>query len=124
MLKFRLLLWALSLLMKKAAKKNPNFQQQIAGKDIGFQIQTADGAIVRQFVIANERVKSRAKALSEPAFTIAFKDQDTGVRIMTSKDKNAFMKAIQEKDIQVSGDLSQFMWFQGAMKHLKNKKKG
>ncbi len=124
MLKFRLLLWALSLLMKKAAKKNPNFQQQIAGKDIGFQIQTADASIVRQFVIANERVKSRAKALAEPAFTIAFKDQDTGVRIMTSKDKNAFMKAIQEKDIQVTGDLSLFMWFQGAMKHLKTKKKG
>lgn len=124
MLKFRLLLWALSLLMKKAAKKSPGFQQQIENKDIAFQIQTTDARIVRQFVIANGVVKSRSKALAEPAFTIAFKDQDTGVRIMTSKDKNAFMKAIQEKDIQVSGDLSLFMWFQGAMKHLKNKKKG
>ena len=37
MIKFRLLLWALALLMKKAAKKNPDFRQQLEGKDFAFQ---------------------------------------------------------------------------------------
>jgi hypothetical protein len=123
MIKFRLLLWALSLLMKKSAKKNPDFQKQLEGKDFAFQLQTEDGAIVRQFVIKDQTVKSKAKAHQDPAFTISFKDADTGLAILTSKDKNAFMKGIQDKDIKISGDLSLVMWFQGISKHLKPKKK-
>ncbi|MFC3680437.1 SCP2 sterol-binding domain-containing protein [Bacterioplanoides pacificum] len=123
MIKFRLLLWALSLLMKKGAKNNPDFRKQLQGKDFAFQLQTADGGIVRQFVIKDEKVKSKGKSHPEPAFTISFKDADTGLAILTSKDKNAFMKGIQDKDIQISGDLSLVMWFQGITKYLKPKKK-
>jgi ubiquinone biosynthesis protein UbiJ len=42
---------------------------------------------------------------------------------MTAKDKNAFMKGIQEKDIRIDGDLSLVMWFQGIVKHVKPKSK-
>ena len=45
MFKFRMLLWALSLIMKKAAKKNPDFRKQLEGKNFAFQLQTADGGI-------------------------------------------------------------------------------
>jgi ubiquinone biosynthesis protein UbiJ len=42
---------------------------------------------------------------------------------MTAKDKNAFMKGIQEKDIKIDGDLSLVMWFQSIVKHVKPKSK-
>lgn len=123
MIKFPLLLWALSLLMKKAARKNSDFRKQLEGKDFAFQLQTADGNIVRQFVVANNSIRSKRKAHSNPAFTISFKNADTGLRILTSKDKNAFMRAIQDKDIAISGDLSLVMWFQSVSKYLKPSKK-
>src|SRR5690606_1601546 len=80
MIKFPLLLWALSLLMKKAARNNPDFRKQLEGKDFAFQLQTADGGIVRQFVVANNSIRSKRKAHSNPAFTISFKNADTGLR--------------------------------------------
>lgn len=123
MLKFRLMLWAISLLMKKAARNNADFRKQLEGKDFAFQLQTVDGAIVRQFVVANNGITSKRKAHASPAFTIAFKDAQTGLRILGSKDKNAFMKGIQEKNVMISGDLSLVMWFQSVSKYLKPSKK-
>jgi len=123
MIKFRVLLWALALLMKKAAKKNPDFRKQLEGKNVAFQLQTEDGSAVRQYVIADNRIRSKGRSHNDPAFTIAFKNADTGLRILTSKDKNAFMKGIQDKDIIISGDLSLVMWFQSVSKYLKPRKK-
>ncbi|MEN9464054.1 MAG: hypothetical protein RL217_235 [Pseudomonadota bacterium] len=123
MLKFKALLWLLGLLLKKAARKNPDFQKQLAGKDFAFQLQTADGKAVRSFVVANNQIQSKRRAHSAPAFTISFKDAATGLRIMTAKDKNAFMRGIQEKDIVIKGDLSLVMWFQSISKYLKPAKK-
>lgn len=123
MIKFRMLLWALALLMRKAAKKNPDFRSQLDGKNFAFQLQTEDAAISRQFVISDNKVRSRGKAHNNPAFTISFKNADTGLRILTSRDKNAFMKGIQDKDIKIDGDLSLVMWFQSVSKYLKPRKK-
>jgi hypothetical protein len=122
-MKFRLLLWALGLMMKKASKKNPDFQKQLAGKDFVFQIKTQDDSIARQYIVKNERIKSKGGLAKDAAFSIAFKDGDTGLNIMTAKDKNAFMKGIQDKDIKIDGDLSLVMWFQSIVKHIKPGKK-
>lgn len=122
-MKFRLLLWALGLMMKKASKKNPDFQKQLAGKDFTFQIKTQDDAIARQFIVKNDRIKSKSGLAKDAAFSIGFKDGDTGISIMTAKDKNAFMKGIQDKDIKIDGDLSLVMWFQSVVKHIKPSKK-
>src|SRR5690554_2200994 len=123
MFKFRAILWALGLLLRKSARKNPDFRKQLAGKDFVYQLQTENSKIVRDSKVANDKVVSNGRAHKEPAFTISFKDAQTGLRSVTSKDKNAFMKGIQEKDIVISGDLSLLMWFQGITKHLKSSKK-
>jgi ubiquinone biosynthesis protein UbiJ len=122
-MKFRMLLWALGFMMKKASKKNPDFQKKLVGKDFSFQIQTLDGKIARQFIVKDERVKSAGGTAKDPAFSISFKDAETGLYIMTAKDKNAFMKGIQEKDIKIDGDLALVMWFQSIVKHVKPKSK-
>ena len=123
MFKFKMMLWALGLLMKKAAKKNPDFRKQLENKNFAFQIQTVDGSVVRHFAINNEKIKSKGRAHQDPKFSISFKDAQTGLKILTSKDKNAFMRGIQDKDIQISGDLASVMWFQGISKYLKPSKK-
>lgn len=123
MLKFKFLLWALAQVLKKSAKNDPACAEFINGKDIVFQIQTASGS-GRNYTIKNGKVSSSAGLTAEPTFTLSFKDAAAGMTILTAKDQNAFMTGIQNKDLVISGDFAEVMWFQGLTKFLKpNKKK-
>lgn len=123
-MKFRLLLWALGLLMARASRKNPAFEQQLAGKDLTFQLQTADAKVARHFTVKNQRVSSRSGTVAEPAFAIVFKDAGYGFATLQAKNKQlAFMQGIQDKHIQITGNTGLVMWFQGLMKYLMPRKK-
>lgn len=122
-MKFNLLLWVFGLLMKKAAKSNEAFQKQLVGKDVVIQIQTGDTEKGRHFIIKDSKVQSKSGLQEKPSLGLVFKDADTALAVMTSKDKNAFMKAVQEKDLMVKGDFSLLMWFMGLVKSMKPKKK-
>ncbi|RMR04262.1 SCP2 sterol-binding domain-containing protein [Pseudomonas syringae group genomosp. 7] len=123
-MKFRFLLWMLGLLMARASRNNPAFQQQLAGKDLTFQLQTADGKIARHFVVHDQRIRSASGLFAEPAFAISFRDAAFGFATLQAKNKQlAFMKGIQDKDIQIKGNPALVIWFQGLVKYLKPKKK-
>lgn len=77
-MKFRFLLWMMGLLMAKASRKNPAFQQQLGDKDLVFQLQTLDGKVARHFVVKDQRITSKSGVVAEPAFAIAFKDAGYG----------------------------------------------
>lgn len=118
MFKFRLLLWALKLLMKRSAKRNLKFQDKIKDEQLAFQIQTKDKKVIRHYVIDGLSISSQAQAHPKPDFCIIFCDGKTGFEIMTSKDKNAFMRSIQDKQTQIEGNLARVLWFQGIIKYL------
>jgi len=123
-MKFRFLLWAMGLLMARASRNNPAFQQQLAGKDLVFQLQTLDGKVARHFRVKNERISSKGGTVPEPAFAIAFKDAEFGYATLQAKNKQlAFMQGIQDKTVQIKGNPALVMWFQGMMKYLKPRKK-
>ncbi|NWD76632.1 helicase [Pseudomonas gingeri] len=123
-MKFRFLLWALGLLMARASRKNPAFQQQLADKALVFQLQTQDGKVARHFIVKDQRISSRSGVYPEPAFAIAFKDAAYGFATLQAKNKQlAFMTGIQDKSIQIKGNPALVMWFQGLMKYLKPRKK-
>ncbi|MFP0194526.1 MULTISPECIES: SCP2 sterol-binding domain-containing protein [Pseudomonas] len=122
-MKFRFLLWMLGLLMGKASRTNPAFQQQLGDKDLVFQLQTLDGKVARHFVVKGQRITSKSGVVAEPAFAIAFKDAAFGFATMQAKNKQlAFMQGIQDKSIQLKGNPALVMWFQGLMKYLKLRK--
>jgi len=123
-MKFRFLLWALGLLMARASRKNPAFQQQLADKALVFQLQTLDGKVARHYIVKDQRTSSRSGTYPEPAFAIAFKDPAYGFATLQAKNKQlAFMTGIQDKSIQIKGNPALVMWFQGLMKYLKPRKK-
>jgi len=123
-MKFRFLLWMLGRLMAKASRDNPAFQQQLAGKDLVFQLHTLDGKIARHFIVKDQRVVAKRGAYAEPAFAIGFKDGAYGFATMSAKNKQlAFMQGIQNKDIQIQGNPALVVWFQGLTKYLMPKKK-
>lgn len=123
-MKFRFLLWAMGLLMAKASRNNPAFQQQLADKDLVFQLQTLDGKAARHFIVKDLRISSKSGTHPAPAFAIAFKDAAFGFATLKAKNKQlAFMQGIQDKSIQIKGNPALVIWFQGLMKYLKPKKK-
>lgn len=122
-MKLRFLLWALGRMMAKASRSNSAFQQQLAGKELTFMLHTLDGKVARHFVVANNRVESRAGVAQDSAFSIGFKDAAFGFATLQAKNKQlAFMQGIQDKNIQIQGDTKLVMWFQGLMKYLTPKK--
>ena len=74
-------------------------------------------------MVSSGKVKSSAGLTAEPTFTLSFKDAAAGLAILTAKDKNAFMAGIQNKDLVISGNFAEVMWFQGLTKYLKPNKK-
>ena len=79
-MKFRLLLWVLGLMMGKASRTNPAFQQQLGDKDLAFQLQTLDGKVARHFIVKDQRITSRSGVHPAPAFAIAFKGRRLWLR--------------------------------------------
>ena len=122
-MKFRFLLWMMGLLMSRASRSNPAFQQQLGDKALVFQLQTLDGKVARHFRVKDQRITSKAGVSTEPAFAIAFKDAAYGFATMQAKNKQlAFMTGIQDKSIQIKGNPALVIWFQGLTKYLKPKK--
>jgi len=113
MLKFKLLLWAFTLLLKRQIKQNPNCASYVEGKSLMFQIRTSSG-VGRHYIIRNGTIHSAAGLASNPQFTLNFRDAARGFAILSAKDSQAaFLRALGSKDLIISGDFQEVMWFQG-----------
>lgn len=122
MFKFRFLLWALTKLMQRAVKNNPACAKYVAGKELVFRIQTI-GGIGRHFSIKNGVVRSTAGLTEDPKFTMTFRDADKGFATLSAKDsKEAFLAALQEEDLVISGDFVEVLWFQQLTDYLQPSK--
>ena len=122
-MKFRLLLWALGLLMARASRTNPDFRKKLEDKDLVFQI-TSDDGVARHYIVKDERVRTRSGAVDSPAFGINFTSAEKGLKVLTAKNAQvAFMQGIQDRDIVIQGNPALIMWFQSLTKYLKPGKK-
>lgn len=119
MLKFKFLLWALTKLLQRSVKRNPACARYVERKELVFQIQTLGGT-GRHFHIHDGNVTSKAGLISHPQFTMTFRDAAKGFAILSAKDsKEAFLAALHDGDLNLSGDFVEIMWFQGLTDYLK-----
>ena len=113
-MKFRILLWLLGRLLAGASRSNPAFREQLVERDLVFQLQTRDGKIARHFIVKDQRIRSAAGTVAQPAFSIAFRDAAYGFATLAAANKQlAFMQGIQNKDIHIQGNPALVLWFQG-----------
>jgi hypothetical protein len=118
MMKFTFLLWFLTKLLQSAARKNRACAEFIAKKTLVFQIQTADG-MGRHFQVANGQIRSQAGLTASPGFTLTFSNAKKGFAVLSSKDgQDAFMGALRDGDLVISGDFVEVMWFQQLTQYL------
>lgn len=119
MLKFKFLLWVMTKLMRRAVATNAACAKYVAGKRLEFQIQTAD-RMGRYFRIQDGQVTSFAGLSPAPQFTMTFRNAAKGFEILSAKDgKQAFLAALHDEDLDISGDFVEVMWFQGFTEYLK-----
>lgn len=113
MLKFKFLLWMMPNLLQRAINTQAACARYVAGKRLEFQIQTAD-KVGRYFRIQDGHVKSFAGLSHEPTFTLTFRNADRGFKVLSAKDgKEAFLAALHDEDLVISGDFVEVLWFQG-----------
>ena len=119
---FRVLLWSMGILYKRAARKNEKMKAHLGGAKKTIQFTTKGNPVSRFFRFSDESVFSQKGESSDADMTIRFESAETGFQVMWSmargKDKNAFMRGIQEKTIEVEGDVMQLMWFQKSVRYL------
>jgi hypothetical protein len=119
MLKFKFLLWMMPKLLQRAINTQPACARYVAGKTLEFQIQTRDGS-GRHFRIQGGKVKSFAGLTPSPKFTLSFRNAEKGFKILSAKDgKEAFLAALHDEDLVISGDFVEMLWFQGLTEYLK-----
>jgi hypothetical protein len=122
MLKFKVLLWALARLLQRAINSKPGCANYVRGKELLFQIQTRDG-VGRHFTIKNGAVSSRSGLAKNPQFVMAFRNAAKGFAVLSAKDgKEAFLAALHDEDLVLSGDFVEVMWFQGLTEYLQPEK--
>lgn len=110
--KFLALVSALSWKMHRKSCHDTKVQSYLGDQDISFQLQTRSGSICRHFLVSDQRINSAWGAHPSPDMVIIFADAVTGTRILTAEGKRlAFMQAMQDKEVEVQGDLSLFLWY-------------
>jgi hypothetical protein len=123
MLKFKFLLWAFAQLLQRKIRSQPECARYVGAKRLVFQIRTASGA-GRHYVIQDGAVRSFAGLSANPAFTLSFSSAAKGFEILSAKDAQpAFLRGVGSKDLVISGDFREVMWFQGLTSFLQPPKK-
>lgn len=113
MFKFKFLLWAFAQLLQRKINSNPHCTRYVQGKRLVFQIRTASGA-GRHYVIEDGAVRSSAGLTNNAQFTLSFVNAAKGFEILSAKDAQpAFLRGVGSKDLTISGDFLEVLWFQG-----------
>jgi hypothetical protein len=118
MIKFKFLLWAFAQLLQRKIKSNPDCARYVDGKRLTFQIRTAAGA-GRYYVVENGKVRSSSGLTDSSQFTLSFVNATKGFEILSAKDAQpAFLRGVGSKDLVISGNFLEVLWFQGLTEFL------
>lgn len=121
-MKYKILLWLMSWMYQRSANRSEKMQKFLEQSDKKIRFTTEAGKPERTFVFEPGAVSSRSNDQTEADMTIRFVDAKTGFTVLWAMakgtDKNAFMRAIQEKQVKIEGDMMLLMWFQKSVKYL------
>lgn len=74
-------------------------------------IEFSSPTMVRTFVMQNGRFRQNDKRASKPDLSIAFLDSFAGAKLLAKGDAVAFMRAIQDGKVRITGDYALILWF-------------
>ncbi len=118
-MKFSLLLWALGLKLKSAAKKSESFRTRLKELNMTVQIKTEDGKKGRFYTIKDGSISSTGGIAPAADVALVWSDASTGFTVMKSEDQEVKMKALTEGRLKLEGDGMKALWFTETIKQMK-----
>ncbi len=122
-MKFRLLLWLMAVMYKRSIRRNQSMREYLENVEKTIQFATEKRNVSRYLAFRDQQVSSAATEVGNADMTIRFNNSKSGFQVLwamaSGKDKNAFMRAIQDKQVTVEGDPMLLMWFQKSMKYIR-----
>jgi trimethylamine-N-oxide reductase (cytochrome c) len=116
----RTILFALTPLLKRAARSHSNFRIMLRQHDIVAQIQLKDGSLGRHFIIAAGTVKSRPGLHPRPDVAMVFKDVATALVMMNpNPNMNDVVHAAKNFKVEVKGPDFLCVWFMQLLNLMK-----
>jgi hypothetical protein len=126
-MKFSLLLFGLGYLLKSKSKDGTPLKDKLREKNMTMLIKTQKGDRARHYVIKDGVVTSKGGLCPSPDVALVWKDAETGFNVMTSRDKDAPIKALGDGRLKLEGNAELALWFMGTvavmMKGMRKKKK-
>lgn len=110
------LLYGLGLRLSYLAKNGNNDAYNALIKDKELAIQFVSGDVARYYRFVDGCFGQASGIAKNPDLTVDFKDSITGTRLLTKGDLAAFMTAIQDGDVKITGDYKLVLWFVGVAK--------
>jgi 3-hydroxyisobutyrate dehydrogenase-like beta-hydroxyacid dehydrogenase len=119
-MKLALLLFILSLKLRKAIRHNDLLRTRLQAHTGSVWIQTDDHRVGRLFVFSRGHIFTKAGGQGEADVKMIWKDADTAFRAMTSGDPEAVQHALERGDLRLEGDMTVAQWFGSLIKALKD----
>ena len=110
-MRFSLLLFLLSIKLKSASKKKPNFIKKLKQKNITGLIKTADNKKARTFVTNNGKLDSKRGVVDSFDFALVWSDAATAFRVMASGSTEVFVDSIAQNKLRIEGNGMHALWF-------------
>ncbi len=114
-MKFSLLLFTLSQVLKIASLFNKPFKKYISNMSAKILIKTEDGQYARLFVFDKGKFSSVPGDSNDYDAALVWKDPDTAFSVMTSKDPAASFNAAAQGKLKVYGMSVYAQWFEDAV---------
>lgn len=125
-MKFSLLLFVLNMIFKRTAKKHESFRTKLKEKDYTMVIRTEDGKRGRFFIFRGGEIISGKGDKAGAEISLIWRDAETGFKVMSGGNNQAFMGALQNGSLKIAGDANLALTFMGVvgemMKLMKKKK--
>lgn len=112
----RFLLWRFGRQMAAASQYNPAMQQQLAGRRLVFQLQTADDRIARHFIVTAGCMLTRAGRHPHPDIRLVFHNPRTlGYCLDPQQRQLVLLTGVQNGDIEFRGNPALSLWLQALL---------
>lgn len=115
-MKFSILLFALSQILKIASFTNSAFKKYISKASAKVLIKTTDGKYGRLFIFDKGKISSLPGDQKNFDVALVWNDADTGFSVMTNKNPDASFNAAAAGKLRVEGMSVYAQWFEGAIK--------
>ena len=115
-MRFSILLFALSIILKIASMTNKTYKKYISKTYVKILIKTEDGKRARLFIFDKGKLSSAAGDQKNFDAALVWKNAATGFSVMTSKKKDASFNAAAQGNLKVLGMSVYAQWFEDGIK--------